>query len=190
MKENQTYFETIRCEDYEVFNLEYHKQRIANTVAMNFNLQEYIYPPSSDLIKCKVLYNQEGILDISYTPYQKKEIKKFKIVYDDMIEYKYKASDRKNIENLYLQKETCDDIIIIKNNYITDTSIANIAIEIDEKWMTPKIPLLFGTTRARLLQTEQIIASHITIEDLKRAKRFALMNAMIDFDIINDFKIE
>ncbi|RYA24464.1 branched-chain amino acid aminotransferase, partial [Malaciobacter halophilus] len=36
------YFETIKCEDYEVFNLSYHNKRIAKTIARNFDLSEYI----------------------------------------------------------------------------------------------------------------------------------------------------
>ena len=36
------YFETIKCDDYEIFNLDYHNKRIANTIGLNLNLQEYI----------------------------------------------------------------------------------------------------------------------------------------------------
>ena len=40
--EDIKYFETIRCEDFEIFNLEYHNKRVANTIGLNINLQEYI----------------------------------------------------------------------------------------------------------------------------------------------------
>lgn len=188
MKQNETYFETIRCEDYEVFHLEYHNQRIANTIGMNFNLQEYIYPTDHHLLKCKVVYNNNEILDVSFSPYKKREIKKFKIVYANEISYKYKSTNRENIDRLYLEKENCDEIIIVKDNYITDTTIANIAIELNGKWITPKVPLLFGTTRARLLETEQLKIENITVQDLQKANKFALMNAMIGFDIVEDFE--
>jgi 4-amino-4-deoxychorismate lyase len=39
MNEN-IYFETIKCEDFEIFNLEYHNKRVANTIGLNINLQE------------------------------------------------------------------------------------------------------------------------------------------------------
>ena len=51
---NKKYFETIKCDDYEVFNLSYHTKRIADTIAININLQDYIYPPTNKLIKCKI----------------------------------------------------------------------------------------------------------------------------------------
>jgi len=57
------YFETIKCEDYEVHNLEYHKKRIANTIGKNIDIQEYIYPPNKDLLKCKLNYNQDEIFN-------------------------------------------------------------------------------------------------------------------------------
>jgi 4-amino-4-deoxychorismate lyase len=31
------YFETIKCDDYEIFNLDYHNKRIANTIGLNIN---------------------------------------------------------------------------------------------------------------------------------------------------------
>lgn len=71
------YFETIKCIDYEVHNLNYHKQRISNTIGLNINLEEYIYPPSSDILKCKVIYDINGIIDIIFDKYQKKRDTKF-----------------------------------------------------------------------------------------------------------------
>ena len=37
MKE-EIFFETIKCEDYEIFNLEYHQKRVAKTIGVNINL--------------------------------------------------------------------------------------------------------------------------------------------------------
>ena len=49
------FFETIKCDDFEVFNLEYHNKRVANTIGLNIDLQEYIYPISGELLRCKVI---------------------------------------------------------------------------------------------------------------------------------------
>ena len=62
--ESIKYFETIRCEDFEVFNLEYHNKRVTNTIGLNINLQEYIYPISDELLRCKVIYDESGIIDV------------------------------------------------------------------------------------------------------------------------------
>ena len=184
----QEYFETIRCDDFEVFNLEYHQKRMANSVGLNFNLGEYIYPPSSKLLKCKVIYNEESILNISFTEYHKREISSFKLLTSDSISYSKKSCNREELDKLFLQKEDCDEILIVKNGFITDTSIANIAIFLDNVWITPKTPLLKGTTRDRLLSTGELIQKDITVEMLLKAKKVALLNAMIEMDVLEDYR--
>jgi len=183
------YFETIKCNDSEVFNLEYHQKRITKTIGLNINLSEYIYPPNENLLKCKVIYDKTGILDISFLEYTPKEISIFQIIIDDKIEYKYKMMNRDMIDNLMTQKKDAHEIIIVKNGLVTDTSIANIAIYNGKDWITPKTPLLEGTCKARMLEDKKIISRDITIQQLKEAKKIALMNAMIDFKIINNFDI-
>jgi len=186
MEKNETYFETIRCEDFEVFNLIYHKKRITNTIGLNIDLNEFIYPPNDKLLKCKVVYNQDGILNISYTPYTPKFIKSLKLIYDDNIDYRYKSTTREKLDNLYGRKDKADDILIIKNNCLTDTSIANIALFIGDSWYTPQTPLLYGTTRDRLIETEFLKVKDLKVEDLFKAKKIALMNAMIGFKEIKN----
>lgn len=181
------YFETIKCDDYEIFNLEYHEKRVAKTIAMNLNLQDYIYPISNELLRCKVIYDESGVLNVEYFPYKKREINSFKIIYDDEIEYSKKYLNRDSLDKLYEQKEDADEIIIIKDGLVTDTSIANIAIFDGSNWVTPKKPLLEGTTRNRLLEEKYIYEKDISVEMLKGAKKIALMNAMIDFDILEEF---
>ena len=70
------------------------------------------------------------------------------------------------------------------------TSIANIAFFDGVDWISPKKPLLKGTTRARLLKERKLILKDIRKDDLKAFTKAALMNAMIDFDIIAEDKIE
>ncbi len=185
--QNEYFFETIRCEDYEFFHLEYHQKRMAKAVGFNFNLPDYLYAPSSSLLKCKIIYNEEGIIDVQFAPYKKRDIKSFKLVVDDRIEYSKKALNRELLDKLFAQKGEADEIIIIKNGLVTDTSIANLAIHDGSNWITPKKPLLEGTTRARLLQNKEIFEKDITVEMLQGAKKIALLNAMIDFDIVEDY---
>ncbi|MEA3290320.1 MAG: aminotransferase class IV [Campylobacterota bacterium] len=185
----ETYFETIRCDDYEVYNIEYHKKRMSNTVGVNFNLEEYIYPVNEKLLRCKVIYNSWEILDVQYYAYIPKIQKKFKLIYDDSISYHYKSTNRDQLDKLFENKDDGDDIIIVKNDLLTDTTIANIAVMIDDIWYTPKKPLLYGTTRARLLEEKKIIEKDIDVKILKKADKFAIMNAMIGFKIIEDFSI-
>lgn len=187
---NDIFFETIKCDDFEIYHLEYHKKRISKTIGLNINLEEYIYPPTNELLKCKITYDKDGILDINYLPYIKKNIHSFQLVFDNTIIYDKKKVERQNIEQLYLQKKLNDEIIIVKNNLITDTSIANIVIFYENKWLTPKKPLLCGVTRERYLTNGIITEEAITTKMLQAATKLGLLNAMIDFDTISNFKIE
>ena len=183
------YFETIKCDDMEIYNVEYHQKRISRTIAKNITLLDYIYPPNNELLKCKVIYDEEGVIDVSFTPYKKRDIKKLKLIYDDTIEYKFKYENREHLHSLFDQKEKADDIIIIKNSLVTDTTIANIAILINGQWITPCLPLLPGTTQTRYIDNGTLKEKNITVELLQKAKKIALLNAMIDFDVIDDFEI-
>lgn len=186
---SEQYFETIKTLDEEVLNLQYHNARVARTIGLNINLHDYIFPPCEDLLRCKLIYDESGVLSVEYFPYQKREIKSFKLVFDDSIDYSKKKLDRSGIDRLFAQKGECDEIIIVKKGLITDTSIANIAVLDDGIWFTSKTPLLEGTTRARLLDEGLIKERDIDIDMLKSAQQIALMNVMIDFDIKEEYTI-
>ncbi|MFX4234391.1 aminotransferase class IV family protein [Aliarcobacter butzleri] len=188
--ESIKYFETIKCEDFEVFNLDYHQKRVANTIGLNINLQEYINPISEELLRCKLIYDENGVVDVLYFPYKKREIKSFKIIFDNEIEYSKKYLNRAKLDELYEKKDDCDEVIIIKDGIVTDTTIANIAIFYENSWITSKNCLLGGTTRARLLEEKKLFEKDITLDMLKNASKVALMNAMIGFDEIKNFKIK
>jgi 4-amino-4-deoxychorismate lyase len=188
--ESVKYFETIKCEDFEVYNLSYHNKRIANTIGLNIDLQEYIYPPSEELLRCKVIYDESGILSVDYFPYNKREIRSFKLIFDDEISYDKKYLNREGLNNLFNLKDDCDEIIIIKNGIVTDTSIANIAINYENSWICSNISLLEGTTKNRLLEERQLLLKDITVDMLENSSQIALMNAMIGFDILKDYSFK
>jgi 4-amino-4-deoxychorismate lyase len=181
---SKSYLETIKAKDGEIFHLSYHQKRLKNTLENSeIVLEDIIKPPKFGLYRCRVVYNAQSY-KVSYHPYTKRSIQKLKLVYDDSIEYNKKYFNREQIDKLFIKKEYCDDILIVKNGYVTDTSIANIAFRFEDKWFTPKQVLLAGTTRARLLKEKKIFEKDIRVDDLGNFSQIALMNAMIDFDII------
>ncbi len=184
------YFETIKCEDFEVFNLDYHNKRVAKTIGKNLNLQEYINPPTNEFLRCKLIYDENEVLNVEYFPYKKREQKSFKIVYDENIDYSKKYLNRDKIDELFLKKEDCDDIIIVKNGIVTDTSIANIAIFYENRWITSKKPLLFGTTRERYIYEKEIFEQDISVNMLFACEKFAILNAMVGFYQMKDYSFK
>ena len=93
------------------------------------------------------------------------------------------------MDNLFSKKDSADEIIIIKNGIVTDTTIANIAIFYENIWLTSKNCLLNGTTKNRLIEEKFLIEKDITPKMLKDAPKIALMNAMIGFDIKEDYTL-
>ena len=191
---NETFLETIKSLDGEIFNLSYHQQRY-ESVLKSFNISKfkslkvYLKPPKSGLYRCRLTYDSQNV-EVTYHKYKKREINSLKLVYDDKINYPKKASNRDAIDKLFQERDCCDDILIIKNNLVTDTSIANVAFYREGLWFTPSQPLLEGTTRKRLLESKIIIEKDIRVEDINKYSKIAFMNAMIDFDIITKYNLK
>lgn len=181
--------ETIKIKDDKIFNINYHNIRMNNTRKDLFNcndfidLNDFINIPenNNEIIKCRVIYNM-SIINIEYNKYHKRIINSLKLVYDDNIIYKYKHEDRDAINNLLKLKADCDDILIIKNNRITDTSFTNIAFYDGKIWLTPIRPLLNGTKREELLDEGIIKEKDILFNDLKKFKKAILFNSLLGFE--------
>ena len=177
--------ETIKIVDGKIYNIEWHNNRFNKSREKLFqkkeilNLEGFITPPKRGLYRCRILYGKD-IDSIEYIPYTPKIIESIKIVKSD-IDYSYKYSDRKEINSLL--KRSFDDIIIEKDGFLTDTSIANIAFYNGQQWVTPKKPLLHGTMREQLLYENFLIVKNIKSREIQNFSHFALMNAMIGFQI-------
>jgi len=182
------YFETIKIDKGKVFYLPYHQWRIQNTIGRS--LEFSLTPPDEDnLYRTKVIYDANGVLDIAYYPYTPKTIKEFVFVDGSHLDYKKKYLDRSGIEKLQLpQKET--EIIIVKDGLLSDTSIANLAFYDGKVWLTPKTPLLEGTTRKRYIEKGVLIEADIEKKDLLRFSKIATLNAMVDFAIIPNIELQ
>lgn len=179
------FLETIKIFNGEIFNLDYHQRRYESVlnhfeISKVHNLKDFINPPKEGLFRCRLVYDFNKI-DVSYHEYKQREIKSFKLVYDDKIDYSFKSTNRATIDNLFASRAECDEILIVKNSLISDTSIANVAFYDGKKWLTPKVPLLKGTTRARLLDESKIYEADIRVEDLSNYTKINYFNAMIDF---------
>jgi 4-amino-4-deoxychorismate lyase len=120
------------------------------------------------------------IQQIQYIPYTPKLIQTLQIIEAPNIKYPYKYANREQFEQLTNQTK-CDDVIIAQNGYITDTTIANIALLKGDVWYTPASTLLNGTTREFLLDNHMLCIKDIKVDDIFSFDKIALMNAMIRF---------
>lgn len=187
----QQFVETIKIKDGKAQSIAYHQYRMGRTIRHFFpsfclaympSLEELVIPKNDmDLYKCRVVYGEHGVEYVEYAPYTMRKIASLQVVADDTIEYAYKSTDRSHLNALTSMKGDCDEIIIIKQGLVTDTSFTNLAIYDGSHWITPLHPLLYGTKRAYLLDNGIIRESDITLHDLQTAQKIRLFNAMIEF---------
>ena len=181
--------ETIRIEEGKALYLDYHNQRLNQSRKELFSIDtpidigSHITPPPKGLYRCRVLYDKE-IRKIEYLPYSPKEINRISLV-ETSINYSYKYADRSTFDKLLAAHSESDEILIVRESLLTDTTIANIAFLKKGKWITPKEPLLKGTARERLIDGGFLSLGNIRKEEISSFDGFALMNAMIGFKIIN-----
>lgn len=142
-------------------------------------LHELADPPATGLFKCRIVYSHDIQL-IEFVPYHIRKIHSLRLVEDDTIDYFFKSTDREHLKQLFAQRSMDDDILIVKNGFLTDTYYSNVVLENEEGLFTPETYLLHGVRRMQLLATKQIQTATIRPEDLPRFQRIHLINAMMD----------
>ncbi len=194
--------ETLRYEDGKFRNLSFHQKRMEASrktlfgISEKFDLEEILKHklaegnpvPEKGLFKCRIIYDTE-IRKTEWVSYQLPKIQSLKIVGADSIDYSLKYADREALNRLFEKRENADDILIVKNGFITDTSFCNILFYNGRNWLTPAFPLLKGTQRSFLLETEQILSAEIAPNDLANFSNARLINAMIRFEDALDLDI-
>jgi 4-amino-4-deoxychorismate lyase len=161
-------------------------RRILFRSSSEIDLLKFIIIPEkfrSGLIKCRVIYSEE-IESVEFSEYQIKKIDSLKIVECGDFIYDHKFLNRNKLDELKRgnTKSDSQEILIIKNGLITDTSYSNVAFYDGTKWFTPSTPLLKGTKRASLIDEGLLHEEEIRLKDLKKFSQLKLINAMIDLD--------
>ena len=179
-------FETIKCMNGNLHNLEFHQERFNRSRKKYFDstdsilIKESISIPEefrSGVFRCRISYS-EKIEKVEFIPFQFRKVESLKLVYDDSVDYSFKYTDREYLTRLYKKREECDDILIVKNNCITDSYTANPIFFDGKSWWTPDTVLLPGTQRARLLREGKITEQKITLDNLFKFLKIGLINAL------------
>lgn len=179
--------ETIRVADGIPQNLGYHQRRVDRSRAALFSSDgrldlsalRILRDLPAGIFRWRIIYGAD-IHEMTAEQYHPKKISSVKTFHDDKIDYTFKYADRMIFSEMLDKKGDCDDILIIRNGLITDMSYANVAFFDGTQWLTPRIPLLAGTCRERLLETGSIREADIAISDLDRFSTVSVINAMLD----------
>lgn len=188
--------ESICVIDGKVRNPDYHQKRMDDSVFGCYGIKNKLKLadlisdlrfPAEGKFKLRILYSKK-IESIQLIQYFQRDIRSFQLVYDDQISYDFKFEDRSDFENL-MSKTDADEIIIVKNGLITDTSFSNLIFFDGQKRLTPAQPLLKGTMRSFLIDHQKIEESEIRVDDLEKFKGFKLINSMLSPDETESFDI-
>jgi len=182
--------ESIKLQNRQLQHIEWHNKRFNEARHQLFgmhgdiDLSDVIDIPehlSTEVYKCRVLYRKE-VEVVEFQPYLPRDVRTLQLLEVNDIDYTYKFEDRQVFDSLMSRKGQADDILIVKNGYITDTSYSNIVFFDGEKWITPDTYLLNGTQRQYLLTKKIITEAKVMKNDLKNFPLAKPINAMLDFD--------
>lgn len=185
------FLETIRIEEGKPMHLPWHQQRVEATLRHFYPgkiSDADVYPlfdillscriPCEGTCRCRIRYDDNS-LEVDFSPYEFHPVHSLRLIEAPAgYNYAFKYTNRAVLEELYSRRGHVDDILITRNGYITDTSIANIAFRKGDRWYTPVHPLLAGTTWKRLVSSGTIIPRPIHTNDLHRFEAFLVFNAM------------
>lgn len=184
-------FESIRLLDGNFDLIEFHEERMKRTQKNiygfsddSFSLADFLNKfdfPKVGLYKCRLVYGSL-YTDPAFIPYEKRKIKSLKIVNSNSIDYSFKLVDRSQINGLFTTRENCDDILIVRDGQVTDTSYCNIVFRKGNEWLTPEKPLLGGVRRASQIHLGTIQTKAIAVNMLNEFDSFRLINAMITWE--------
>lgn len=191
------FIESIKVEDKQVFLLDQHQKRVNETFSYfgketPINLDEIFKSLEHDedgLYKLKITYDLTGKYRTQMIPYAISEIADFQLVENNIYDYSFKFEDRKELEKMKILSKAAE-IIIVKNNHITDSSYSNVLFKKGKDWFTPKTYLLNGVQRQHLLQAKKIKETEITLQNLSEYTHFQLINAMNEFDDSYSYPID
>ncbi len=178
-------FETIRIENGAPLAVEFHERRLNRSREMlglggtPISLATAISVPEAyrvGIVRCRI-DAAERIERVIFSHYHLPVVERLKVV-EAPIEYGHKAADRSEIEQLVQKYPGYDDLLISRGGWLSDATIANIALEQDGRWYTPDSPLLAGTVRERLLRDNVLEARPIHRSQLGDYRRIALINAL------------
>lgn len=180
------FVETIRIENGQMWHIPYHNARLNATRdfmgwSEPIDLATVIrtdFPQKRH--KLRVVYGKE-IGEWTCEPYIPRCIRSLKLVSDPNIRYAFKSTERTGLQQLFDKRGTCDEVLVVRNGLLTDTSIANIALFDGTHWFTPETPLLKGTMRQRLLDEGIVREACLLVTDLPSFSYLRLMNAMVDW---------
>lgn len=192
------FIESIRVENGVIFLLEEHQRRV-NETFQYFGKQENIIKlnkifekenfEKNGIFKFRIEYDLEGNFITENNPYTRAEIKEFQLIINDNVDYSFKYKNREVLEEMKRKSEG-REVIVVKNQCVTDTSFSNIVFFKNGQWFVPSTYLLNGVQRQFLLKNNKVKEIEIGLDNISQFTHFKLINAMNDLENSYTYPIE
>ncbi|MDE6332057.1 MAG: aminotransferase class IV [Muribaculaceae bacterium] len=178
--------ETVRWSGGRYHNAALHMKRmLRSSPALQFPATDghgWLPPVPHSLraltLKCRIIYDTE-IRKIEFEPYSPKTVRSLQMICDNTIDYHLKYADRSRLESLLAAgRKHADEIIIVKNGLVTDTSYSNLIFMAGDRIYTPAKPLLRGVMTTRLLLDGHIIPADLSPADILPGNRYGITHAL------------
>jgi len=93
----------------------------------------------------------------------------------------HKTTLRARYDDARARHPDADDVILVNTRgEVTETTVANLAVHLNGRWVTPPLDagLLPGTERAALLADGTLVEGAITIPQIRAADEIAVLNSV------------
>jgi para-aminobenzoate synthetase/4-amino-4-deoxychorismate lyase len=189
--------ETMRLENGHIPRLERHLARMAASAqrfeyhwdepAVRAAVATCQQDRPTALWRLRLLVDREGTPTVECTPYAKDASRVWRVGFardpvDERDRFLFNKTTRRDVyDNARRAQPGVDDVILWnRRGEVTESTIANVVVEIDGVRCTPPIEcgLLGGTFRAELLEAGTIVHRVLTREDVASASRLWLINSL------------
>ena len=184
------FLETIRVQDGHARHMADHIDRMRRT-ALHFGFTAPALPADLDalvphtlrtgIVRCRIVYDHT-LREITFTPYRRRCLERLIAVDAGAMDYAFKYADRSPLERPQIPLTEADELLFVRDGYVTDTSYTNLILRRGDELVTPDTFLLDGTCRRRLLRTAQIRTAQVRLSDLSAYDELLLVNAMMPLD--------
>lgn len=129
-------------------------------------------------VKCRVTYGPE-IVRIEYESYSPRPVRTLKLVSGGDVDYHLKYADRSPLAALAALRGEADDVLIVRDGLVTDSSYANILLRAGDRLLTPARPLLEGVMRRHLIDIGEVEEAEVTPSMLMQGNREGVTEVML-----------
>jgi para-aminobenzoate synthetase/4-amino-4-deoxychorismate lyase len=137
--------------------------------------------------RVRVMVSRSGRVSIEWLPLPAPATEPVRVALDDQpvhtsqVFLYHKTTDRRSYQERAARRPDVDDVLMVnERGEVTEATIANVAVKLDDAWWTPPIGsgCMPGVYRALMLQEGRISERPITVEDVRQAQGLALLNSV------------